>query len=334
MWSINTNLFQGLTSSRHPLFSQLLAIFVAVCFAVSLRVMSSSRSLAWQQPTILNPLELQYNSTYFDRKKFDVLALSLSLSLSLSVSLYLSLSPPLPLSLSFISLLLFPMLLTHLILHHHYLCECHFQHRSQAQSNVEERYGVLYLDCLSLLGYRPNQHSIQSTVRVFAAVKDDLTVGLQSYRVDRHIFLSLSVPFAKPCACAAVGMPLSLLLAVLGSKFNTCTSVRYRPVGGATLIIILPQKRGIKISASTSETAKEKPVVEPNPQLWTLDLTKMSSLSQRTSAAASRTDASPSGAANSSRPHLSVMDRMKDSSVADSDYASDMDTTEHRPDKP
>ena len=36
-----------LTNSRHPLFSQLLAIFVAVCFAVSLRVMSSSRSLAW-----------------------------------------------------------------------------------------------------------------------------------------------------------------------------------------------------------------------------------------------------------------------------------------------
>ena len=35
------------TKSRHPLFSQLLAIFVAVCFAVSLRVVSSNRSLAW-----------------------------------------------------------------------------------------------------------------------------------------------------------------------------------------------------------------------------------------------------------------------------------------------
>ena len=59
----------------------------------------------------------------------------------------------------------------------------------------------------------------------------------------------------------------------------------------------------------------------------------MSSLSQRTSAGSSRTNAGGAATANS-RPHLSVVDRMKDSSVGDSDYASDMDTTEHRPDKP
>ena len=62
----------------------------------------------------------------------------------------------------------------------------------------------------------------------------------------------------------------------------------------------------------------------------------MSSLTQRTSAAASRTvaAASSSSSSNSSRSQLSVVDRVKDASVADSDYASDMDTKEHRPDKP
>lgn len=52
---------------------------------------------------------------------------------------------------------------------------------------------------------------------------------------------------------------------------------------------------------------------------------KMSNVSQR---ATSRSEA-----AATPRAHLSV-DKAKDSAVADSDYASDADTAENRPDKP